>query len=122
MKNYYFVLTVILGFLLMPGVSFACGKGSEKNSCKKEISSTKKNNDCCKIEKNCDKKSKNGCGGKCGHSKCGCPSSSNGFTSVYEINFKNNIFDFSSENQKYFHSETFISSGFFSLWLIPKIS
>lgn len=122
MNKIHIILIVLFGFLLMPNKTFACGSNSEKNSCKKEISSTKKNNDCCKIDKNCDKKSKKGCSGKCGHSKCGCPSSSNGFTLVYEINFKNNSLDFSTERKRHSYSETLTSSGFFTLWLIPKIS
>lgn len=106
----------------MPSKTFACGSISENHSCKKEVSSKNDIENCCKGNDIPANKNENGCGGKCGHSKCGCTSSSNGFTSICEINFKNNIFDFPSKNQKYFHSETFLSSGFFSLWLIPKIS
>ncbi len=60
---------------------------------------------------------------KCGHSNCTSSSSVNfSIISFYEINFKNNSFDFSSEKSKFYHSKTFISSGFHSIWLIPKIA
>jgi hypothetical protein len=122
MNKIHIFVIVLVGFLLMPIKTFACGSNSEKNSCKKEVSSKKNTESCCKRDKNSENKSENGCAGKCGHSKCGCPAASNGFTLIYEINFKNNSFDFSTEKQKYTHLQTFISSGFYTLWLIPKIS
>lgn len=122
MNKVHIVVIVLFGFLLIPSKTLACGSSSDKNSCNKEVSSKKENKDCCQGNNNSGNKREKGCAGKCGHSKCGCPSSSNGFTLVYEIYFKNNIFDFSTEKQKDFYSETIISSGFFSLWLIPKIS
>ena len=110
----------MLGFFL-PTSTYACETKTQNSCCKGENSSKTEKKNCCK-EKDSKDKENNSCAGKCGHSKCGCPSSSNGFTLVYEIYFKNNIFDFSTEKQKDFYSETIISSGFYSLWLIPKIS
>jgi hypothetical protein len=37
------------------------------------------------------------------------------------LNFNRNVFNFISEKQNFYNSETSISSGFNSLWLIPKI-
>lgn len=122
MNKTHIVVIVLFGFLLMPCKTFACGSVSEKDSCKKEVSSKKENSHCCEGDNNSENKGKKGCAGKCGHSKCGCPASSNGFTLIHDIHFKSNSFDFSTEKQKDFYSETVISSGFFSLWLIPKIS
>ncbi len=117
MNRFYILVLVLFGFLLMPNSTFACGNKSEKH-CKKETTSKTEKKSCC------DKSdSKKGCGGKCGHSKCGCPSSViTAFNFSGEIHFKTNNFDFISEKQKFSNSETFISSGFYSLWLIPKIS
>ena len=39
-----------------------------------------------------------------------------------DIKFKNHNFDFSEIKQNYFNSNNNLSSGFYSLWLIPKIS
>ncbi|WP_293892336.1 hypothetical protein [Flavobacterium sp.] len=121
MKKYHFILLLLLGIFFMPNNSYACGTCSDKHPVKKEISSKTDKDKCCDSDHS---KSKNhdGCGGKCGHSKCGCPSVSNGFTVSSELVLKNNIFDFSFEKQKFSNTETFISSGFYSLWLIPKIS
>ena len=125
MKKHHFILVVILGLFLMPSSAIACGKGSEKSCCKKEISSTKKEKkSCCDNDDSKDKDHK-GCGGNCGHSKCGCsstcPSSSVSFLS--EINFKVTMFSYSSIGKvKFLYATPSISDGFYSIWLIPKIS
>ncbi|WP_316633848.1 hypothetical protein [uncultured Flavobacterium sp.] len=70
-----------------------------------------------------DKNHHDGCGRKCGHSMCGCSSGCNGgITFLNELEFKSNLLNFHSEKQKFYSLETTISSGFHSLWLIPKIS
>lgn len=122
MNKLHILIIVLFGFLLLPNNSFACGNNSKKDSCKKEVSSKNEKDDCCKNGVHSKAKNNDGCGRKCGHSKCGCPASGNSFTIAYEINIKNNSFDFSSEKQKNYHSETIVSSGFYSIWLIPKIS
>ncbi|WP_160373183.1 hypothetical protein [Flavobacterium hydrocarbonoxydans] len=119
------IIILTLGFFMLPTSSYACGTKTEKSCCKKETTkkSEKKSEkkDCCKNKDSKDKH--NSCGGKCGHSNC-TPSTSVNFSiiSFYEINFKNNSFDFSEEKSKFYHSKTFISSGFHSIWLIPKIA
>ena len=119
------ILVVLLGMFLIPNTAIACGKGSEKSCCKKEISSTKKEKkSCCDNDDSKDKDHK-GCGGNCGHSKCGCsstcPSSSVSFLS--EINFKVTMFSYSSIGKvKFLYATPSISDGFYSIWLIPKIS
>jgi hypothetical protein len=122
MKKFHILVIAIFGFLLMPSIIFACGNNSEKHSCKKETSSKMDKDDCCKDDSHSKTKNHDNCGGKCRHSKCGCVSSSNSFTSSNEININNKIFNFSYEKQNFCNSEAFISSGFYFLWLIPKIS
>lgn len=121
MKKFHILLIVIFGILLMPSNTFACGNScgnkTEKHSCKKETSSKKDKDSCCSNDKNTKTKDHKGCGGK-----CGCTIVTNGFTATIELNFKNTNFDFYAEKQKFSNTETFISSGFYSLWLIPKIS
>ncbi|MFV7236571.1 MULTISPECIES: hypothetical protein [Flavobacterium] len=121
MNKFHVLVIVIFGFLLMPSSAFACGNNSEKHSCKKEVSSKSDKDDCCKDDSHSKNKNHEGCGGKCNHSKCACASSSNTSISISEWNINNNIFNFSSEKQKFYNYETSISSGFNSLWLIPKI-
>lgn len=112
----------MLGILFMPNNTFACGNKTENRSCKKETTSKATKDDCCNSDSQSKTKNHKGCGGKCGHSKCACPSASNGFIVASELTLKNNNFGFSFEKQKFSNAETFISSDFNFLWLIPKIS
>lgn len=117
------LLVVAIGFFLMPALATACEMNSEKTCCNKEVSSQNDKKECCKKTSDSKNKSHDGrCNGKCGHSNCVTPSVQ--FSAIFfEINFKNNNnFDFSEKNQNYFNSETNLSSGFYSIWLIPKIS
>ena len=121
MNKFHILVLVIFGFLLMPTVSFACGSHSGKNSCSKGTSTTTEKMDCCKNDTDSKNKKSEGCNGKCGHSNC--VTTSIQFSIVFfEIQFKNNNFDFSEKKQNYFNSNSILSSGFYSLWLIPKIS
>ncbi|MBF4491563.1 hypothetical protein IR010_03350 [Flavobacterium sp. MR2016-29] len=122
MKSIHIFLIVLFGILLMPGNSFACEKNSIKHSCKKEISSKTCNDDCCNKDSHSKAKKHQGCGSKCNHSKCCCASSSNTLISITEWNSNSNRFNFSSKKQNFYNLETSISSGFNSLWFIPKIS
>lgn len=121
MKKVYIIVLIILGFLVMPTATFACGGHPEKNSCSKKTSATSEKMDCCKKEGHSKNKNSEGCNGNCGHSNC-VTASVQFSIAFFEIKFKNNNFDFSEKNQNYFHSETNLSSGFYSIWLIPKIS
>ena len=127
MKNKFHIvlLIVTIGFFLMPVLAYSCEIKSNKSCCNKEMSSAEAEKmDCCKNTN--DSKNKNqdhegGCNGKCGHSNC--VTTSMHFSVVFfEIQFKNNNFAFSEKEQNYFNSKINLSSGFYSLWLIPKIS
>ena len=113
------IIILTLGFFLSPTLSYACGNKTEKSCCKKETSSKAEKKDCCNGKHSKDKN--NSCGGKCGHSNCTTSTVTFSLISFNEIEFTNNNFDFSSEKSKFYHSETFISSGYTSVWLPPKI-
>lgn len=121
MKRVRIIVLVLLGFLLMPTTTFACGSHSGKNSCNKETSSNSEKMNCCKKDSHSKNKKSEGCNGKCGHSNC-VTASVHFSAAFFEIKFKNTNFAFSEKNQNYFNSETNLSSGFHSIWLIPKIS
>ena len=121
MNKFYILIIVLFGFLLMPTNSFACGNNSNKQSCKEEVSSKTEKDSCCKTDSHSKENKSGDCGGKCGHSNCTTSSVNFSVIPFFEINFKNNSFDFSEEKSKFHHSKTFISSGFTSIWLIPKI-
>lgn len=116
-RTYFILLT--LGLFLLPNAMVACGTKSEKKCCSKEISSETTPKKCCK-DKSSEKEHK-GCEGKCGHSTC-TSTSVTSIVAVYnDIHFNSNSFDFSTEKQLFYDSKTFISAGFSTLWLIPKI-
>ena len=110
MNKFHILVIVLFGFLLMPSGGFACEKNSVNHSSKKEISSKVCNEDCCKNDSH--SKNKNGCGGKCSHSKCGCASFCNNSISITEWNSTDNRFNFSLVKQNFHNYETSISSGF----------
>ncbi|CCB68966.1 hypothetical protein B0A58_14170 [Flavobacterium branchiophilum NBRC 15030 = ATCC 35035] len=121
MNKIHILVVALFGFLLMPSNSFACGTKTEKSCCKKETTSKTEKKDCCNNKQHSKDEDKS-CGGKCGHSNCTSSTTINfSLISSYEIEFKNNSFDFSAEKPKFHHSKTFISSGFTSVWLPPKI-
>lgn len=122
MNKFYIIVIVLFGFLLIPGSTFACENNSTKHSSVRETSTKMDKDDCCKNENHSKTNNHDGCGEKCSHSKCSCISSCNSSISINELKLNSNIFNFSSERQKFHNYETSISSGFYSLWLIPKIS
>ncbi len=124
MKKYHFILFLLLGIFFIPDNGYACGKNSNR-SCTKERSKTEKAKENCCSDNQKHNQKHNGCGGKCGHSECGCssncPTSSVSFLS--EINFKNKMFSDSSIGKvKFLYTTPSISDGYYSIWLIPKIS
>ena len=119
MKTKHIILIVLFGFLLMPAVTFACGNSSEKHSCNKNSSANTEKMDCCKNDNQSNNKKQDGCNGKCGFTSC--ITTSLQFNLIhFNIEFRNNNFVFSEKQQNYFNSNINISSGFHSLWLIPK--
>ncbi|WP_369616173.1 hypothetical protein [Flavobacterium sp. CFS9] len=118
MKRFHLILIVLLGIFLMPTTTVAC----EKPAVKEKIATTEKDDDCCKISGSNDKNHTNN-SGKCKRSACGCASSCNGGIIVFEEQHSKDIlFCTSTKKQKFHNLESPISSGFQSLWLIPKIS
>lgn len=124
-KKFHILLLVFtIGFFLIPMSTYSCEMKSKKACCNKEMSSSNtEKRDCCKNSNHSENKDKDhdgGCNGKCGHSNC-TTSTVQFSLAFFEIKFKNNNYDFSEKEQNYFNSETNLSSGFHSIWLIPKI-
>lgn len=114
----------MLGFVFTPSNSYACGSKNVKteNKCCKEQNSIKKTAKSCCSSSHSNTKDKS-CKGKCGHSNCTSTTPVN--VSVFinnELEFKNLSFEPIEKKTKFFSLATFISSGFASVWLIPKIS
>lgn len=123
-KKFHIVfLLVMLGFFLIPAITYACEMKSGESCCDKETTSINEKKDCCKIDNHIKKnKDDESCGGKSKHSSCSCPIFN--FTTVlpFETEMKNKFVHFFSEKVNFYNKETQISSGFYSIWLIPKIS
>lgn len=114
------LLIVMLGFFLTPTLTYACGKSAEKTEkscCKNETSKSEKK-DCCKSHSQNDKND-DGCGGKCKNPSCHCPTTPPTIALPFVSKEKQNILFIEKQNIPY--TETYISSGFLSIWLPPKI-
>ncbi len=124
-KLHIVLLLAAIGFFLIPSLSYSCEIKSKKSCCNKEMSSSNNEKmECCKNSNHAKEKGKDhdsSCNGKCGHSNC-TTSSIQFCVAFFEIKFNHNNFSFSEKKSNYFNSETNISSGFSSIWLIPKIS
>ena len=122
MKTYCISIIFIMSlcFFLAPMNTFACEKKAVANCCStaKKAETAKKS--CCTEESH--KTDNNSCGGKCGHSNCTSVSSSHlSVLTFFECEFKNNSFSISISKPVFYHSESFVSAGFVSVWLPPKI-
>lgn len=115
-------MIAVLGFLVMPNTAFACKKNnSDKAACSKEVSSKMEKKDCCDSQNNNNGKRHQGCGGKCGHSNCNIPVVQIAFFVRFETEINTNALFFYTEKGHFNDLKTTISSGFQSVWLIPKI-
>ena len=120
-KQIYILLIALLGFFLTPTLTYACSKShtqTEKSCCDKKTSQTDKNN-CCKNKSSHNQKDNDGCGGKCGHSSCHCPTVSFSFIpSTPELKYNLLVV---AQKQFFFYSDPYFSSGYHSIWQPPKI-
>lgn len=110
----------MLGFFLTPTLTYACGKSAEKTEkscCKNETSKSDKK-DCYKSHSQKDKND-DFCGGKCKNPYCHCPTAPLTIALPFVTEMKyHNIF---LEKVTITYTVTYISSGFRSIWLPPKI-
>nr|WP_315222952.1 hypothetical protein [uncultured Flavobacterium sp.] len=126
LKRIYILFFVLaLGFSLMPNMSFACEKKSEKKSCEQKMTSSEEKTAACKKEcctQNHDSdKDQHGCNGKCDHTNCTTTATLFSLVTENKFEFTNNLFNFSSEKSVSYHKTASISAGFPSIWLLPKI-
>lgn len=120
-KHIGVLLLLALGFFLAPNLSYACSKTStktEKSACSKKKSkkvSSKAN--ACKKNRHHDD-----CGGKCKHDSCYCSTSASAFSwlPLTEAKEKNSFVEVKKQKRSF--EEACYSSGYFSIWLPPKIS
>ena len=118
-KKTYIFLFLILGLLLGPMQTYAHNGSSKATMACCKDKSTKKN--CCK--ENQSTGSNHSCDNSCSGVSCSCPVAYCGVNFIFALQEQNNShFYFSDNKQKFFYSETIISSDFCSIWLPPKLS
>lgn len=122
MNKIYSIVLVLLGFFMMPSSTYACGSGSGSHSCKMEMSAQTKKKDCCNKESNSKETKDKGCSGKCGQAMCSVSVVSVGIISAFQYDGLVAVGQFVAKKQNFSHSISFLSDGYSSIWLIPKIA
>lgn len=123
MTNKFHILLIILtiGFFATPTLTYACGtntNNTEKSCCKKDKSNKTEKKDCCKNHKS---KNDGDCGGNCKHPSCSCPVVHYAFNLPFSTELKTKPFFAESKKLKFYDKETYLSSGFYSIWTPPNI-
>ena len=125
MKQSYIILLLFLGFLFMPSTAMACGMHNSKPSSEKEIATNQKESKSCCGSDHSKENDGKGCEGKCNDSKCGCASNctsvSVSFLSDSSFSIPNVYFTI-FDKVRFSYTTPSILDGFYSIWLIPKIS
>lgn len=120
MKNWHFILLVSFLLSLTTSDAFACGNG--KKSCKKEMPDKETKKNCCGTGDH-SKNDHSGCNGKCGHSSCVNPVVHFAAAVPNSITINANHSEvFSAKKQLFFYKQPRLTSGYYTIWLIPKIS
>ncbi len=133
MKNIFHIafLIFVFGVLFMPPQVLACENrsgNSEMACCKKNKVSDIHKKDCCAKKhgvkkhgaQNPKNNSKKDCDG-CDQNSCSCAPSSLSFTLPTLFYLENKTFNSSKVTEKSSYTETYVSSGFLSIWLPPKL-
>ena len=124
-KFHIAVLTFLLGFFLTPMQTMACGDKStktEKSCCKSSKKDKSKQKNCCSKHNSKSQKEDKGCDGKCGDSSCHCTNFCPHFAVPFYATFKFKSFPIISKQRLFSRDDNYFSSGFYSIWLPPKIS
>lgn len=117
-RKFFILLIVLFGIFLVPNRTIACTMKVENKSCNKEVSSSESKS-CCKTHDNSSAKQNSGCTDKCNHSTT---SSTFHFGIIQPIPLDIKVNLVWVQKQNFYYSKTTISSGYSSIWVIPKIA
>lgn len=124
-KKFHILLIILtLGFFATPTLTYACGTKTdktEKSCCEKDKSDKINKKDCCKNHKSKNSKNDDGCGGKCKNKYCNCPVVHYAFNLPFSTEIKTKTCFAESKKAKSYYNETYLSSGFYSIWTPPNI-
>lgn len=120
-RIFHIALFSLIGFILTPADTYACGEKSDKIqiSSHKKFDSEIEKKDCCNKEKEKCGNHGNDCGGKCKNPTCHCPTSISNSTLLLFTDFSPRKFIESKPD--FYYQETYYSSDFMSIWQPPKI-
>jgi hypothetical protein len=119
-KNYILLLIFTIGFFMVPNMSYACEIKIDKveNSCgSKEKTDKNTNKDCCINHKTMN----DDCNSNCNHHSCSCPTVHYSFNLPFSSGIRIKTIFAENKKLKFYHNETFLSSGFYSIWKPPNI-
>lgn len=117
-KHFSILLFIVIGFMFIPSMSSDCDKSSSEMTCCKGKS--KLSESCCKDHLDSNQIENHNCKKNCNHSSCNCSSVQSNFALLCIENDKKSTIS-EIEVQNYHSIETYILSGFHSIWLPPKI-
>lgn len=121
-KVYIALLVLILGFLATPNVTYACGtkkSTTESSCCKKSPSKKDNHSNCCQKNKSKQSNEDNVCNDVCNTTSCNSPNVQ--FLLTIDSFTTGKTYFLKSEKIKSFFNETYLSSGFVSIWTPPNI-
>lgn len=119
-SSFVIILIMLFGFFFQPTQVLACGNNVNQKTMHLKVNKTEQKHHCTtKTEKT--HSNDHDCNGECGNVLC--PHATH-FSILIAVNRENinNQLSFSVEKQKFYDINTNISSGFLSIWLLPKIS
>lgn len=124
MKQFHLFLAILFCTFIVPDVAMACDHAIDQEVEMEMHCSMNGQKSCCSNDQDSKTEDKS-CSSDCENSCCGCSAtttSSSAFTVVSEAIFENNATHYFSEKEtqfSYVYKST--TSGFLSVWLIPKI-
>ena len=130
MSNRYCILLLLLGFFLTPALSYACDSDmddTEMSCCAADQTfgqapSGKVSASCCSGEASGQETCGGNCEGACGQSACSCPITHSNFALlVLSFDWEGNRCRYAFQKTKFHDKEFYLSSGFNTVWLPPKI-
>lgn len=133
MKNIFHIVFLVFAFgvFITPSKTFACEnmKGDASTACckKSEVVNAHKKDCCAKkqgVKKHCTQNPKDNSkkdSDDCDQNSCSCAPTSLSFTLPATFYLENKAFNPSKVTEKSSYTETYVSSGFLSIWLPPKL-
>ena len=120
------LMLFVLSFFSTPFVTSACENSSntteQKTCCVDQEKSNSKKSSCCDEGCSSEKEKKHECTGNCGHGSCHCNSIAPMHAILLPSKPKHLLFTSVDKKAASVYKDSFLSSGYLSIWLPPKIA